>query len=175
MFKNTALALTLLSLSLTASAEGKLGAGFGNLSKSFSEFNNQDISLNIVYASFAYKFDKSEKNYFIMPELRFAKGISDDSVKNYNLDIIIDVDTFVALSIRAQYDFSNGAYIYVMPSYSNLKGKIKYNGGLDPSSLWEAGTGAGLGYNLNKNIGVEASYEKYDDVDLVSVSLKYNF
>lgn len=175
MFKKTALALTLLSLSLTASAEGKFGAGFGKLSKSFAEFDDQDISLNFIYASVAYNFEDLEKNYFIMPELRFASGVSEDSVKAYGRDVPIEIDGFIALSIRAQYEFSNGAYVYVMPSYSNLRGKISYNGRVDPENLWEFGKGAGLGYNLNKNIGVEASYEKYDEFDFVSVALKYNF
>jgi len=172
MFKNTVIALALLSLSLTASAEGEVGAGFGSLSKSFDD---NDISFNLIYISVAYNLENSEENYFIMPEVRVYKGLNEESVYAYNKDTIVELDTFVSISIRAQYDFSNGAYAYVRPSFSNFKGKLDYSGLRDPGKIWELGVGTGLGYNLNKNISFETSYERYEDTDLFSAGFKYTF
>ena len=172
MLKNTIIALTLLSLSLTASAEGEVGAGFGSLSKSFDD---NDISFNLIYISVAYNLENSEGNYFIMPEVRVYRGMNEESVYAYDKDTIVELNTFISISIRAQYDFSNGAYAYVRPSFSNFTGKLDYSGLRDPGKIWELGIGAGLGYNINKNISLEASFEKYDDTDLLSVGFKYAF
>jgi hypothetical protein len=172
MLKNTVIALSLLSLSATAFADGQVGAGFGSLSESFED---KDMTLSVIYASFAYKFDNSERNYFLMPEFRIAAGVDDDSINVYGRDITVEVASFVALSLRGQYNFDSGPYIYVIPSYSNFRGKITYAGQPSGDDLWEFGTGAGIGYYFNKNITAEASFEKYDDRELVSIGFKYVF
>jgi opacity protein-like surface antigen len=90
-------------------------------------------------------------------------------------DIKVEIERFIALSLRGQYNFSNGAYVYVVPSYANLKSKVNYAGESDSDDSWEFGVGAGVGYQLNKKISVEASYENYDETDLLSVGFKYAF
>jgi opacity protein-like surface antigen len=186
MFKHTALALTLLSLSLTASANWQTGAGFANFSDSA---DGDDLSLNIIYGSVSYKVENSGKDYFFMPEFRIGTGVGDDTLtENWSYqdgytgnsrvissDIKFEIERFIALSLRGQYDFSNGAYVYVVPSYANLKAKVSYSGESDSDDSWEFGVGAGVGYQLNKKISVEASYENYDETDLLSVGFKYAF
>lgn len=168
MFKRTAIALTLLSLSLTASANWQMGGGFSNLS---DNAEGGDVSLNMMYGSVTYKIQKASSNFFFVPELRLGTGISDDSIDN----VKVEIKRFVALSFRGQYEYSNGAFVYVMPSYANLKGKVSYNGKSMTDDNWEFGIGGGVGYRLNKKISVEASYENYDDNDLLSVGFKYAF
>jgi opacity protein-like surface antigen len=186
MFKKTALALTLLSLSLTTSANWQTGAGFANFSNST---DGDDLSLNIIYGSVAYKIENSGKDYFFMPEFRIGTGIGDDTLTEtwsyqygytgysrvIRSDIKVEIERFIALSLRGQYNFSNGAYVYVVPSYANLKSKVDYAGESDSDDSWEFGVGAGVGYQLNKKISVEASYENYDETDLLSVGFKYAF
>jgi len=186
MFKNTALALTLLSLSLTASADWETGAGFSNFSDSS---DGDDLSLNIVYGSVAYKIENSEGNYFFMPEFRIGTGVDDDSLDEtwsyqdgytgnmrvVSNEIKFEIERFVALSLRGQYDFSSGTYVYAMASYANVKGKVSYHGVSNSDDSWEFGMGAGVGYNLNKKVSVEALYENYDETDLLSVGFKYIF
>lgn len=186
MFKNTAIALTLLSLSITASADWQSGAGFSNLSDSTDD---DKLPLNIIYGSIAYKIENPDKNYFFMPDFRIGTGISDDSLTdtwsyqegyNGNMRVVsneikFEIKRFIALSLRGQYEFSNGAYVYVMPSYANLKGTVSYSGESGSGDSWEFGIGAGVGYQLNKKVIVEASYENYDDTDLLSVGFKYAF
>ena len=186
MFKNTALALTLLSLSLTASADWQTGGGFSYFSDSSG---GDDLLLNIVYGSVGYKIKNSEKNYFFMPELRIGTGVNDDSYTDthtiqygygtnysvYSKTTTFEVERFIALSFRGQYEFSSGAYVYVIPSYANVKSKVSYYGESMSDDNWEFGVGAGVGCNLNKKVSVEASYENYDDTDLLSVGFKYAF
>jgi opacity protein-like surface antigen len=184
MFKKTAIALTLLSLSLTASANWQAGAGFGNLS---DDIEGNDISLNVLYGSVAYKIENSNNDFFFMPELRIGTGVGDDSINeswtfyngynNVHIDnkIKVEVKSFIALSARAQYEYSSGAYVYIMPSYANLDIKASSDGESFSDDSWEFGIGAGVGYSLNKKVSVEASFEKYDGTDLLSVGFKYSF
>jgi hypothetical protein len=186
MFKQTALALTFLSLSLTASANWQTGAGFANFS---DNADGDDISLNIIYGSIAYKIENSEKDYLFMPEFRMGTGVGDDTLAEswsyqdgytgnsrvINSNIKLEIERFIALSLRGQYEFNNGSYVYVVPSYANVKSKVSYSGKSYSDDSWEFGVGAGVGYQLNKKIGVEASYENYDNADLLSVGFKYTF
>ncbi|MBA6252948.1 MULTISPECIES: outer membrane beta-barrel protein [unclassified Colwellia] len=169
MFKKTAIALTLFSLSLTAvAADWQVGGGFGQLSDSS---DGDDISLNFIYGSVAYKIENSAKNFYLMPELRLGTGVGDDSLYGAK----IKVESLLALSLRGQYDFNNRAYVYVMPSYANLDLKASYRGESASDDSWEFGIGAGVGYSLNKKVSVEASYETYDGTKLLSVGFKYAF
>lgn len=169
MFKKTAIALTLFSLTLSASASNwQVGGGFGNFSENSDD---EDASLNIIYGSVAYKIQNEDSNFFFVPELRLGTGIGDDSIS----DVKVEVERFFALSVRGQYDYNNGAYVYVVPSYANLKGKASYNGESMSDDDWEFGIGAGVGYRINKKVSVEASFEKYDDLDLLAVGFKYSF
>jgi hypothetical protein len=186
MFKSSAIALTLLSLSLTASADSQVGGGFSYFSESSG---GDDLLLNIVYGSVAYKIKNSEKNYFFIPELRIGTGVNDDSYTvsrttqygygtnyiQYSKTTTFEVEWFIALSFRGQYEFSNGAYVYVMPSYANIGTKVNSYGESFSKDNWEFGVGAGVGYSLNKQVSVEASYEKYDEIEILSVGFKYAF
>jgi len=173
MFKKTAFAFTLFSLSLTAAAsEWQVGGGFGSLSDSS---DGTDVSLNIIYGSVAYKIQKDNSNFFFVPELRLGTGIGDDSMNVLGRNVKIEVDGFLALSVRGQLDYNNGAYIYIMPSYANLDMKASYNGESTSDDEWEFGLGGGVGYRLNKNTSVEAGYETYDGTKLLSIGFKYTY
>jgi len=169
MFKNTAIALTLLSLSLTASANWQVGGGFANLSNDIGD--GDGLSLNVLYGSASYKIESSYKDFSFVPELRIGTGVGDDSINGVKFKI----KRFIALSVRGQYEFSNGAYVYVMPSYANLDIKASSHGESFSDDNWEFGIGTGVGYSLNKKVSIEASYENYDDTNLLSVGFKYAF
>lgn len=174
MFKKIATALTLCSLTLTAAASSnwQVGGGFGKFSDSS---DGSDLSLNMIYGAVSYKIQKDNSNFFFVPELRLGTGISDDSIKVLGNKVTTEIKRFVALSVRGQLDYKNGAYIYVMPSYANLDMKARSDDESFSDDEWEFGIGGGVGYRLNKNTSVEAAYETYDGTKLLSVAFKYTY
>lgn len=151
MFKKSLIALSLLALPLTASANWSAGAGYANLS-------DEDLSLGVIYDAVAYEFAKEGSKFSLVPELRLGTGISDDKMDG----VKVEIKRFTALSVRGQYNFDNGFYAYVMPSYANLDVKESINGASSSDDDWEFGFGAGVGKKLNAKTSVEASFESYD-------------
>lgn len=168
MFKKSLMALTLMALPFTAFANWSAGAGYANLSDSD---DGDSISLGVIYGSVAYEVAKEGSRFSFMPELRLGTGVSDDKLYG----VKIDVKRFTALSVRAQYNYDNGVYLYAMPSYANLDIKTSYNGVSQSDDDWEFGFGGGVGKKINDNINIEASYESYDGTDLLTVGFKYAF
>jgi hypothetical protein len=168
VFKKSLLVLSLLALPLTASANWLVGAGYANLS---TEDDGRELSLGTVYGSLAYEFIKADSQFSFVPELRIGTGISDDTVDS----IKVEVNSFTALSIRGQYNYSNGVYLYVMPSYAYLDSKASFRGNSVSDDEWEFGFGGGVGKKINAKTSVEASFESYDETDVFSVGIKYAF
>lgn len=176
MFKKSLIALSLLTLPLTATANWSAGAGYANLS-------DDDLSLGMVYGAVAYEFAEEGSKFSFMPEFRLGTGISDDEV-NLGDEFIgipeafnfkVEVKRFTALSVRAQYNHDSGFYAYAMPSYANLDLKVSSLAGSDSDDSWELGFGAGVGKNFSDKVSVEASYENYDGTNMLTVGFKYAF
>ncbi|MBA6342946.1 outer membrane beta-barrel protein [Colwellia sp. MB02u-10] len=167
MFKKSLIALSLLVLPLTASANWSAGAGYADLSL-------EKLSLGAIYGAVAYEFIEEGSKFSLIPELRLGAGISDD--KSHSIKV--EVERFTALSVRGQYNYDNGFYVYVMPSYANLDLKASFRGASVSDDEWEFGFGAGVGKKLNEKVSVEASFERYDtdtDTDVITVGFKYAF
>ena len=176
MFKKSLIALSLLTLPLTAAANWSAGAGYANLS-------DEDLSLGMVYGSIAYEFAQEGSKFSFMPEFRLGTGISSEK---FNLgdeyvgipeafNVKVKVKRFTALSVRAQYNHDNGFYAYAMPSYANLDLKVSSLAESASEDSWELGFGAGVGKKFNDKVSVEASYETYDGTDVLTVGFKYAF
>mgnify|MGYP000450794600 CR=1 FL=1 len=168
MLKKTAIALSMLCLPLTASAQWVAGGGYVNFS---DDSNGVDLSLDAVYGSLAYKVESQDSAFTFLPELRLGTGVSDDKENGFK----VEIDRYIAISARAQYDYSNGVFVFVTPSYANLDTKVSGYGYSVSDDEWDFGVGAGLGYNINENVSIEASYDRYDDVDAFGVGIKYAF
>ncbi|WP_191321822.1 outer membrane beta-barrel protein [Colwellia sp. C1TZA3] len=164
MFKKSLIVLSLLVLPLTASANGSAGAGYVNLSL-------ENLSLGAIYGAVAYEFVAEDSQFSLVPELRLGTGISDDKTGS----IKVEVERFMAFSVRGQYNYNNGFYVYVMPSYANLDLKASFRGTSASDDEWEFGFGAGVGKKLNEKISVEASFENHDGTDVITVGFKYAF
>ena len=164
MFKKSLIALSLLALPLTAAANWSAGAGYANIS-------DDDLSLGVIYGAVAYEFAKEGSKFSLVPELRLGTGISDDNISGAKLE----VESFTALSVRGQYNYDNGFYAYVMPSYANLDVKASFRGASFSDDEWNFGFGAGVGKKLNEKTSVEASFENYDGTDVITVGFKYAF
>lgn len=172
MLKKVLLAASVLGCSFAASAGWQLGGGYSNIS---SDEGGIDVSLGALYASAGYKYDTSHKGLSIVPELRLGVGIGDDDVRIFGRTVNVEVDRFVAFSVRAQQTFDNDVYAYVMPTYADLKIEASAFGNSASDSDSEFGYGLGLGYNVSSTSSIELSYEDIDDADIISIGYKVNF
>lgn len=170
MFKKTLLAVTLAATSFVSAANWVGGVSYVNVSSD----SDLDVSLGGIGGSIGYKFE-NEKNVTFQPEFRYAIGFSDDDVNDFGTRINIEMDSFISLSVRGQYNFENNAYVFAVPTYSNLEVTAKAGGSSASDDEWEFGFGAGAGYQFNEKTAIELTYESYDDTDVIVAGLKFNF
>ena len=149
-----------------ANAEWVVGGGFYNLS---DEDGGIDVSLNAIVASVGFRFE-SGVNFAVMPELRIGTGVGDDTV----VGVDVEIDSLLALSVRGQYEFDSGVYLFGAPAYANLDLKASAGGFSASDDEWEFGIGGGVGYRSN-NVSGELSYETYDDTDVIGIAVKFWF
>ena len=150
------------------------GISYINLS---DEDDGLAISLGGVVGSLGYKI-KSGNNFYLIPEVRIGTGISDDSV-SYPVDVDVELDGFLALSLRGQFELDNGVYLFAAPTYDNAEFTVTVSDGGQSASAtedsWELGVGGGVGYNFTKTASAEVMYEQFDGTDVFSLGLKFNF
>jgi len=168
MSKNFLLAFFLISFSLTVSADWQVGGGYTDFSE---KIQFSDVSLGIIYGSVSYQFTNTENKVSYIPELKIGSGVSNDSASGVDLE----VKRLIVLSVRAQYDYGNGAYIYAVPSYANLDIKATFQEVSASDDNWEFGYGAGIGYYITDKSSVEASFETFDETDVITLGVKYSF
>ena len=150
------------------------GISYINLS---DEDEGLDISLGGVVGSFGYKI-KSGDNFYLTPEVRIGVGIKDDTIFYSGIGFDVELDRFLALSVRGQFELDNGVYIFVAPTYANAKFTVSASHGYSGASStdsWELGVGGGVGYNFSNTTSAEGTFEQFDGTDVFSLGLKFNF
>ncbi|MGL5358635.1 MAG: outer membrane protein [Shewanella sp.] len=151
------------------------GVSYMNLS---DESDGMEISVDGVAGSLGYQF-KSGEDFYLVPEVRLGTGIGSDSFSLSGIDVEVELDSFIALSLRGQFEFDNGLYLYAAPTYANAKftASASFMGQSASSTedSWEFGVGGGVGYRFSQVTSAELSYEQFDGVDVLSVGLKFNF
>lgn len=172
MFKKSFLAILLAGISLSSSAGVIGGIGYMNLS---DDDDNVDITLGAVVGSLGYKM-VAGPGLYIIPEARFGFGVVDDTVNVLGVDVDIELDRFTALSLRGQYESASGLYLFVAPSYAQVKASATIAGQTLSISDddWELGAGGGLGYYFNPATALEFSFEQYDGTDVATLGLKFD-
>ncbi len=172
------LGMLLASGSLTAMAAGNDPSTNWVGGISYMNLSEDDISLGGIVGSLGYKI-KSGDNFYIIPEVRIGTGISDDSFSELGVDVDVELDHFLALSLRGQFEFDNGVYLFAAPTYANAKFTASASQGSQSASVtddsWELGIGGGAGYSFNKTTSAEVMYEYFDGTDAISLGLKFNF
>ena len=153
--------------------DGGWVAGMGYTSFSESE-DNVDISVGAIWGSLGYQIKATDK-FYVTPEVKIGKGIGSDTIISGSTPIDVELDSYLAVSLRGEYDFQNGAYLFVAPTYA--KGEFNVNVGSDfaESSSWEFGAGIGAGYNFSAGKKVEVAYESFDGTDMISLAVKFDF
>ncbi|GHB75348.1 hypothetical protein GCM10008107_26180 [Psychrosphaera saromensis] len=175
MFKNTILAMLIAGTSFSSSANWVAGVSYINLS---DVSDGLDVSLDGITGSLGYKIDSNEKFYF-MPEVRIGTGITDDSTTLLGINVDIEMNSFIALSVRGQYELNDKAYIFASPSYTNVEftTAVFYAGinASESNDSWEFGVGGGAGYKINESTSAEFMYEQYDGTDVLSFGIKFKY
>lgn len=173
MTRKILLLISLLTFTNTAFADWVGGIGYYQLN-----FEEEDISVGGAGFTIGYQFDSSTSIFSLTPEIRVGIGIGDDTVDTTLGVVDIEVDTYYGINIRGQWDFSNGTYLFVAPSYTNLEveAPIRGSGGLGISTDgWEFGGGVGAGFSFTETISAELSYEKFDSLEAIGLGLRFKF
>lgn len=145
-----------------------------------------------------YSLPISEK-LSITPMVRIGFGVKDDSFLSYTgasqngqpaqyvTPAKLEIDQYYGLQIRGEFQLNNRAYLFVVPSYSEIELKESINFrrfGIDlPNysgsyNLDGFGIGAGASLRFNDLISAELSYEMADlgnqvDVNTLSAQLRF--
>ncbi len=165
--KRFLLATIILFFSIPASAQWVAGGGYINLSDSE---DGVSVDLGGIYGSLAYVIE-AEGNLTFMPELRLGLGVSDDTISG----VKVELDNFFAFSVRGQFDFDSGVYLYAAPSYARAELTASAFGLSVSDDDWEFGFGGGFGYKFSEQTWGELSYETFDGTDVLSIGLRYAF
>lgn len=169
MWKNTLLVLGVAGLPLSASAQWLGGVGYITM-------EDDALTFDLLGASLGYQF-KFGEHLSLVPEVRYAMGIGDQYLTR---DIAVETDHFISLSVRGQYDFASGAYLFAVPSYANAQWTSIDYAALTSETRdeWEVGLGVGAGYYFNPYTAVEFSYEAIDffgGTDVLSIGFRFRF
>lgn len=163
MFKKIAAVIALSSAPMLASAQWVSGA-------SYSQFEYEELSIGVIGASVGYKMP-TESAFSVTPQLRLGMGLSEDSYGGFD----VEIDSFVALSAKGQYDFTPVFYGFIEPSYGQAKMSVSPSVGVEIDDDWEFGIGGGLGYTFTDFIAAEVQYETYDETDVLSLNLRFSY
>lgn len=161
------LALT-LGFATSANADWKIAAGYTNFSDSDDGF---DLSLNAITLGAGYETISSDGQFSIMPEIRLGFGAGDDTIGA----IKVEVDSFMALSIRGVYYATDVVYLYAQPSYGNLEVKASGFGESASDDEWDFGVGMGIGVTATDNLSLELTYENFDNTKVITGGVRYSF
>ncbi len=165
-FKVLAVSSLLALFATSANAQWNMSAGYTQLS---DDSDGLDVTLGAVTVGAGYLIENDESQFSWMPEIKIGLGIKDDSF--FGIDV--EIDRYVALSFRGQYQVNDTIYVYAQPVYANLKISAPDYG--ESSSEWELGFGGGVGFQATEALSFEATYESIDGTDVASVGIRYKF
>jgi long-subunit fatty acid transport protein len=163
-----AIAFAAISTSTFAS-DLSVSGGISNVS-----MDDIDLSLNVVTAGLGSTYDIND-SFSVMPEVRIGTGLGDDEMNWEGLTADVEIDRFLALSVRANYQVNDKVTLYVQPTYAELKVTASAMGAEASESGWEFGGGLGLNYAFSKQSSVDVQYERFSDTDVVGVAYRYSF
>jgi opacity protein-like surface antigen len=172
--KKIVICTLLAAMSGAASANWEIGVSYAQLK---GEVASRDITLGAIVGHLGYHKQLSE-SVTLVPRVRFGVGISDDTWRAIvpgASDVDISLDRFLSLDAKFQFQASENVYLYVMPAYANAKLSASALGSSASDDNWEFGGGVGVGYSFSPKISVEASYEKFDGTDVLSIGFASRF
>ncbi len=163
MFKKTLIGLAIATISMSSWANLTFGAHHIN-------YSNDDISLNGAAGAIGLRIDINDK-FYLMPELRIGSGIDEDDYYVGVNPVSLEISSYSSLRLRGQFDFHPQMFAYVTTAYTNLELTGTFAGQSHSADASEFGGGAGFGFRLTEHLALEASYEAYDEDDIISAGI----
>lgn len=167
------LTAVLSALAMPAAAGWNLGAAYSNFS---ADEEALDVSLSGVTLAAGYEFKQADSKFSWMPEVRYGFGVADDTLSMGSVDVKIEADSFMAVSVRGAYHVSPSFNLFFQPAYGKLEVTASSGGAsVSAESDWEFGYGAGIAFNATESASLELLYESFDDTDVISAGFRYHF
>ena len=140
----------------------------GSFGSSYVEVSGADLF--VANATLGWRFPVNE-TISIQPEVRGGVGLNEDTVSGFDFK----VNNTFGFNLRFQADFASGFYLFAQPTY--IRPEFEAEGfGIELSQKeWEFGGGGGLGFMLNRNLGLEAGYERIDGEDLWRGAIRFYY
>lgn len=177
MLKKITLSAILLGLPLLSYAQSwEAGLGYSKFSASDIDFN---VSLGAAVGHVRYRIE-TDNNLNALFGVRLGTGVGDDTfgINTNNgfdqgrLSFNVELDRFVSLDGRFNFDFGENAYGFIQVSYATAVLSSSLG---DTEDDWEFGGGAGIGYRFNETWSAEASYESFDGTKVTSANIILRF
>lgn len=151
------------------------GVGYFDLT---ADIDGEEVSPDIYGLNLGYKFDVGLADFSIMPSMSLYGDIDDDFVDvpgNPPTRVRVETKFGMGFNVRFQWDGDENFYFYFGPSMSRFdidgrEGSVVIN-----EDDWEVGGGAGVGFQINNQFGVELSFDEFGDSDILGLSLRYAF
>ena len=132
------------------------------------------VDLGAIYGSVGYEFDLGP-NVSVTPEFRAGFGVKDDTVREFGVNVDLELTRLLGFATRFTYTADNGLYAYGTTSYVNYEAKASAQGLSEKEDTWEFGIGAGVGFLFTPQAGFEVQYENVDSEDVVSAAFRFRF
>lgn len=135
-----------------------------------TRFDGDNGQFDIPTIAFGYELISKEIS--LIPEIRYGAG---DNAEGTDFEI----EKYLSLSVKGQWNFQNGLYVFLYPSYSNITLKEKSPRWSccsdEKQSSWSLSAGAGFGYKIIDAIAIESTVEKSSDYHYFSLGLRFNY
>lgn len=165
--------LILLSISLTANAEWVGGIGKTNLTTTRAGLN---VQIDGLEASLGHKFNLGN-HWSITPKYSLSRGIESDHLTFAGVGLDFKSKKVEIFSVRGQYDFNDGVYFFTELASANFEFDIYVP--LHDMELGykekEKALILGVGYHLNELVSIEYSAANYEESEISTIGLKFNF
>lgn len=164
--------IALLTLSLTAQADW-----IGGIAKTRLETTRAGLNVQIdgISASLGYKFGLGG-NWSITPKFGIGRGIESDHLTFGGADLDFNSKKVETFSVRGQYDFDK-LYVFTSIAKANFEFDI-YVPVYDLELSYEEKEEAlivGFGYRLNEMLAIEYSVANYEESEISSIGIAFNF
>ncbi len=176
-----AAALVLAALALTAvvapaaqAADWHASLGYTRLSEDGPD--GSDVVVGILVGSLGYRLE-NDAGFALIPEVRVGTGIDGDTVRLPGVGpaIEVDVKSFVGLTVRGEYAFTERIAVFAQPTYANLETEASSGGQSATGDEWQLGFGAGIGLRAGRRGQVDLFAEDFDGSLLITGSYRRRF